>query len=114
MSRQFLFGAATHDIGKALFPAELSGSGSLHEERGTEVLKQSGIPDSLARFPRTHGSWKSTDATLEDLLVSLADKIWKGKRQDDLELILVSRISRLLSRPAWEVFVSLDTILDQE
>lgn len=106
-----LFGAATHDIGKALLPAELTGRGSTHEERGAEILTQLGIPDSLARFARTHGSWKSPDATLEDLLVSLADKIWKGARQDDLEMILVGRISRAISMPEWEVFSALDTIL---
>jgi len=29
-----LFGAATHDIGKAAFPAEITGPGSAHEEAG--------------------------------------------------------------------------------
>src|ERR1700684_4360216 len=45
-----LFGAATHDIGKTLFPAELEGPGSMHEECGAEILKKFGIPDSLTRF----------------------------------------------------------------
>lgn len=106
-----LFGAATHDIGKTLFPAELVGPGSMHEKCGAEILKKFGIPDSLARFARTHASWNSTDVTNEDLLVAIADKIWKGKRQDDLERALVYRISVVLSKPEWEVFVSLDTIL---
>ena len=106
-----LFGAATHDIGKASLPAELVGPGSKHEECGAEILKGFGISDSLARFTRTHALWKSTGATIEDLLVSLADKIWKGKRQEDLEQILVHRISLALSKPEWEVFASMDTIL---
>jgi hypothetical protein len=33
-----LFGAATHDVGKAVHPAELSGPGSAHEEAGRELL----------------------------------------------------------------------------
>ncbi|MEZ0114050.1 hypothetical protein ABH920_008084 [Catenulispora sp. EB89] len=33
-----LFGAATHDIGKALHPAELSGPGSEHEAAGRDLL----------------------------------------------------------------------------
>ena len=106
-----LFGAATHDIGKSSFPAELTGPGSMHEECGAEILKEFGIPDSLARFTRTHALWKSTDVTIEDFLVSLADKIWKGKRQEDLEQIVVHRISRALSKPEWEVFASMDTVL---
>jgi putative nucleotidyltransferase with HDIG domain len=106
-----LFGAATHDIGKTSFPAELVGPGSMHEECGAEILKKFGIPDSLARFTRTHASWKSKGVTNEDLLVAIADKIWKGNRQDDLEQALVYRISLVLSKPEWEVFASLDTIL---
>jgi hypothetical protein len=109
--RAVLFGAATHDIGKISFPAELVGPGSMHGECGAEILKGFGIPDSLARFARTHALWTSADATIEDLLVSLADKIWKGKRQEDLEQILIHRISPALSMPEWEVFASMDTIL---
>jgi HD superfamily phosphodiesterase len=101
-----LFGAATHDIGKASFPAELVGPGSMHEECGAEILKQFGIPDPLARFPRTHAVW-SEQSTIEDLLVSVADKIWRGKRQEDLERILFQRVSLQLSKPEWEVFVSM-------
>jgi hypothetical protein len=111
MSRRFCFGAATHDIRKASFPAEIVGPGSMHEECGADILKTFGIHDSLARFARTHASWKSPEVTIEDLLVSLADKIWRGKRQEDLEQILLHRISVALSKPDWEVFASLDTIL---
>jgi hypothetical protein len=106
-----LFGAATHDIGKASFPAELVGPGSLHEKQGTDILAKLGIPDSMARFSQTHASWKSPEMTIEDLLVSLADKIWKGKRQEDLEEIICHRISIILSRPEWEIFASMDSIL---
>ena len=34
-----LFGAATHDVGKAVHIRELSGSGSAHEEAGRELLQ---------------------------------------------------------------------------
>lgn len=43
--------------------------------------------------------------------MSLADKIWKATRQEDLEQMLVSRISLALCRPEWEVFAAIDTIL---
>ena len=98
-------------IGKARFPNELTGPGSLHEECGVEMLSNAGVPSSLARFALTHSSWASPTTTIEDLSVSVADKIWRGKRQEDLERILINRLSLALSKPEWEVFASMDNIL---
>lgn len=50
-------------------------------------------------------------ATIEDQLVSLADKIWKGRRQDDLEQLIVARIAAVTGDEAWNIFMSLDEIL---
>lgn len=80
-----LFGAATHDIGKVVHVAELAGPGSAHEAAGEELLLRYGVPAHLARFASSHGSWTSPDVSLDDLLVSLADQIWKGARVPDLE-----------------------------
>jgi hypothetical protein len=104
-----LFGAATHDIGKILHPAELSGPGSLHEAAGYSLLLSQGIEEASARFARTHGSWDAADVTLEDLLVSLADKVWKGKRVPELE----QRVATRLGGPAWETFLALDDELER-
>ncbi|WP_416969014.1 HD domain-containing protein [Streptomyces sp. 4F14] len=106
-----LFGAATHDIGKAVHPAELSGPGSLHEEAGRELLLARRVPAGLARFAGTHAAWQSPEAGPEDLLVSLADKIWKNKRVTDLEDLVVAELSRACGRPVWEVFLRLDETL---
>ncbi|MET8978363.1 HD domain-containing protein [Streptomyces sp. NPDC004539] len=106
-----LFGAATHDIGKALHPAELSGPGSQHEEAGRELLLARQVPAELARFAGTHASWQSPEADAEDLLVSLADKIWKNKRVPDLEDLVVAELSRACGRPLWQVFMELDETL---
>jgi len=70
-----LFGAATHDVGKAAHVRELSGPGSAHEEAGRELLEAHGTAPELARFAATHASWALPDIGLEDLLVSVADKI---------------------------------------
>ncbi|MCR6490318.1 HD domain-containing protein [Amycolatopsis sp. OK19-0408] len=104
-----LFGAATHDIGKVLHPAELSGPGSAHEAAGYALLVSHGVPPELARFARTHGSWSAADVTGEDLLVSLADKVWKAKRVPDLE----ERVVEWLGGPGWETFMALDDELAQ-
>lgn len=108
-----LFGAATHDIGKTTHTCELSGPGSAHEEAGRALLLGRGVSPDLARFAATHASWTQPDVVLEDLLVSLADKIWKNKRVPDLEDLIVARLSEATSQPAWEEFIALDEVLSR-
>ncbi|MFF4188549.1 HD domain-containing protein [Streptomyces sp. NPDC001691] len=106
-----LFGAATHDIGKALYPAELSGPGAQHEEAGRELLLSRGVDTALARFAGTHAAWTTEEVGMEDLLVSLADKIWKNKRVPELEDLVVARLATATGRPVWEEFLDLDRVL---
>jgi hypothetical protein len=74
-----LFGAAAHDIGKALYRSELSVAGSEHETVGERLLLELSIDKSLARFARSHAAWRNDDSLeLEDLFVALADHCWKG------------------------------------
>ncbi|WP_327319864.1 HD domain-containing protein [Streptomyces sp. NBC_01235] len=106
-----LFGAATHDIGKTLHPGELSGPGARHEEAGRELLLARGVRPGLARFAGTHASWTTPDVGPEDLLVSLADKVWKNKRVAELEDLVVAELSRAGGRPVWQEFLDLDEFL---
>ncbi|MFI6068662.1 HD domain-containing protein [Micromonospora sp. NPDC051227] len=108
-----LFGAATHDIGKVRHPDELSGPGSAHEAAGYELLLQHGVAESSARFARDHASWHRDGIDVDDLLVSVADKVWKGKRITDLEELLVDRLAGVTGRERWSVFLDLDEILDR-
>jgi len=107
-----LFGAATHDIGKALHPGELTAPGNKHELAGTALLRNLGLSNELARFARTHAAW-STDKTLalEDYLVALADTCWKGKRVAELDDLVATRIAATINKERWEVFLMLDDIL---
>ncbi|TWP44994.1 HD domain-containing protein [Lentzea tibetensis] len=107
-----LFGAATHDIGKVEHPAELSGPGSAHEQAGCDLLLARGVEERFARYARTHGSW-SADLPLEDLLVTLADKVWKAKRVADLEQLVTDRLAVASGQEPWEVFLALDDVLDR-
>jgi hypothetical protein len=102
-----LFGAATHDIGKIEHVAELSGPGHRHEEAGRDLLLRYGVPAHLARFAGSHGSWGAPGITLDELLVSLADKVWKGARVRDLE----ERVGGHLGGAPWEAFLTLDDLL---
>jgi hypothetical protein len=66
------------------------------------------VEPRLARFAGTHGSWTAEGIELEDLLVSLADKVWKAKRVDDLEQLVVDRLVAESGQERWEAFLELD------
>ena len=105
-------GAALHDVGKLTYPSELVSDGDYHEQAGYDLLVKAGIDPDIAKFAVTHsGRTSETGLRLEDILVALADKCWRGKRDRTLEDMLCRRISTDLSRPSWEVFSELDTIL---
>lgn len=106
-----LFGAATHDIGKAVHVAELSGPGARHEEAGRELLLNCGVEPGLARFAGTHAAWTAPGIGVADLLVSLADKVWKDKRVPELEDLVVGRLAGVDGREGWEWFLELDEVL---
>ncbi|BAJ29678.1 MULTISPECIES: HD domain-containing protein [Kitasatospora] len=102
-----LFGAATHDIGKVRHRSELSGPGSAHEPTGRELLLAAGVPPELARFAAGHADWGPSSPP-EDLLVSLADKIWKDRRVPELEDLLVDALARAGGGERWSWFLALD------
>lgn len=106
-----LFGAATHDIGKTIYTNELSGAGHKHEQAGLQLLLSVGVSEEKSKFTASHSSW-SESSTLEELLVSLADKIWKGSRIQDLEDLLIERISTETKTERWKTFSLLDSIID--
>ncbi|MES9538455.1 HDIG domain-containing metalloprotein [Actinomadura sp. NPDC000600] len=108
-----LFGAATHDIGKVLHPAELSGPGAEHERAGHALLRERGVEERLARFARTHASWDGLGVGIDDLLVSLADKVWKAKRVPDLEQRVVEALAAASGAEEWQVFMDLDDVCDR-
>lgn len=107
------YGAATHDIGKVLHTDELSGPGAAHEPAGYALLRSRNVPEQLARFARTHADWARPDIRLEDLLVSLADNVWKAKRVAGLEDRVVAQLTATTGEAAWQGFMDLDDVLTQ-
>ena len=108
-----LFGAATHDIGKALHLDELYQPGTKHEIDGRRLLVNHGVEGRLARFAETHSTWnRDNNCTLEDLLVALADKCWKGVRSEKLEDMVCQRILAQVQAERWEVFAALDAAIN--
>lgn len=106
-----LLGAATHDVGKVVYPNELTGPGTQHEEIGPQLLRERGFPEVHARFARTHAQWnRAASVQLEDVLVAFADTIWKGKRDTTLEQEITQQIAKRCQEEHWEVYMKLDTI----
>ena len=87
--------------------------GHSHEEAGQSLLIQHGVKPELARFCVTHAAWNAPERSLEDLLVALADKLWKGKREGDLEARVMDVLAKNTRREPWEVFDQLDAICEQ-
>lgn len=107
-----LFGAATHDLGKTLHPTELGASGKKHQVDGPGLLVAKGVEPLLARFALTHSQWDES-MPIEDFVVALADKVWKGKRLPDLEAVLARSIAVQNGVPEWQVFSQLEEILGE-
>lgn len=107
------FGAMTHDIGKVILQEEIYAPGKEHEQAGKDLLIQHGYSEEQSRFAYTHGNWKNETVRFEDLLVALADKIWKGKRVAELEEKVCALISNQLELDYWEVYQTLEPILDE-
>lgn len=105
-----LFGAASHDIGKSVYINELSEEGHKHEREGFRLLRSLGFSEEKSQFAASHALW-SESSTLEELAVSLTDKIWKGSRVPELEDLAVIKIATVTNRERWKVFRSLDTII---
>ena len=105
-----LLGAAIHDLGKVLHPEEIQGPGHLHEINGPGLLEQHGLEASLARFARTHGEWEGEG--IEDLLVALADMVWKGHRHDALEQAICRAITAHSGVSDWQAWSVIDELAE--
>ena len=101
-------GTALHDVGKIIHLDELISKGNKHEADGESLLIANGIEPNLARCCRSHAQWQAMDCSLEELLIALADKLWKGKREVELEKEIIDRLSKLTSKDYWQLFIELD------
>ncbi|MBS2020273.1 MAG: HDIG domain-containing protein [Deltaproteobacteria bacterium] len=105
-------GAMLHDVGKIAFTAELASPGNEHETAGQALLLERGIDPRVARHCVAHARWATMSPSLEELLVALADALWKGVRRQALEERVVDEIARHLGADRWEIFVSLDSTFE--
>jgi hypothetical protein len=106
-------GAVLHDAGKIHHPQELSEPGSLHEQTGQTLLLAHGVQPEIARCYASHGAWNLPGVSFEEHVVALADKLWKGKRDSALELIVIDEVAVRLETSRWDVFERLDSSFEQ-
>lgn len=109
-------GAVLHDAGKILHPIEITGGGNLHEESGQSLLLSHSVSPLVARVCLTHARWDQEilgdEVTYEELLVALADRLWKGRRDLVLEERVVAQSARRLELDVWDLFVPMDTMFE--
>jgi putative nucleotidyltransferase with HDIG domain len=106
-------GAMLHDVGKILHPDELRAKGAKHEESGQALLLEHGVARAIARICVTHAQWAVHECELEDLLVAVADALWKGVRRPELEQRVVSDVAARLKSDAWSAFMNLDPCFER-
>lgn len=106
-------GAALHDVGKIENPREFDHPGSDHEPAGEHLLLAHGVAPEVARMCLTHARWDAMPVSLEELLVALADKLWKGARKPALEQLVIDRVAAALGKARWDLFVELDTLFEE-
>jgi len=101
-------GVAIHDVGKIIHANEMTGPGSEHEPGGEEILLQQGVDPAIARCCLSHARWASMECSNEELLIALADKLWKGQRVEELELKIIDQLALLSGSERWDIFAELD------
>lgn len=106
-------GVVLHDAGKCAHPAELAAPGSLHEDEGERMLLARGVDPSLARVCRSHARWATMECSLEELVVALSDKLWKGVRVAALEEAVIDAAASRAGRDRWALFVALSEGFDR-
>ena len=105
-------GAAVHDAGKILYPAEMYAPGSLHEAAGEQLLLQHGVAPHIAHCCVSHASWQEVQTSFEERLLALADKLWKGRRESALELLVIQQAATRLECSEWDIFNQLDSVFE--
>ncbi|WP_051697385.1 hypothetical protein [Thioclava indica] len=52
-------------------------------------------------------------ASFEELLIALADTLWKGSREADLELQIIDGVAARLQADRWDLFEALDGLFEE-
>ena len=106
-------GSVLHDAGKILYWSELHGEGDAHEAAGQRLLADHDWPERVNNCAIFTDRLAGGVCGIEELLVGLADTLWKGARNAELELAVIDRVAQQLGRERWDLFVSLDSAFER-
>ena len=106
-------GVVLHDAGKIVHAREFEQPGADHEPAGEELLLAHGVSPKIARMCLSHARWDAMPVSLEELIVALADKLWKGARKPALEERVIDEVASALGKKRWSLFVTLDTLFEE-
>jgi hypothetical protein len=106
-------GVAVHDAGKIQYLEELDAPGSKHEPAGEVLLLAHGVQPEVARCCISHARWQEPGVSFEEHSVALADKLWKGRREEALELCVIDGVASKLAVGRWDVFTQLDSVFEE-
>jgi len=101
-----------HDAGKIVYPDELRDDGAEHEPAGEKLLLAQSVDPALARCCLSHARWAGMPCSLEELLVALADSLWKGKRNAVLEKQAIEAMSERVGKGFWDLYIEFDTCFE--
>lgn len=107
-----LAGATLHDVGKTRHLEELHVAGHQHEHAGQRLLLEHGVESTLARVCVSHAQWSHMDCSLEELVVALADKLWKGERVQALEERVILMAEHRAGVSSWDLYTNATSLFD--
>ena len=105
-------GAIIHDAGKIIHTKELNEKGNKHEAAGEILMLENGASPKQARICLSHAQYETMSVTLEEQIVALSDKLWKGKRVEELELSIIDTVASNIGIDRWDIYSELDSTFE--
>ena len=78
------------------------------DDAGQALAPKHGVQPEVANCCVSHAVWRNPDVSFEERTVALADKLCNGKRDTDLEMVVIDGAAIRLGVGRWHVFARLD------
>lgn len=84
-----------------------------HEQAGKNLMLEHGVQLAIAQSCVSPASWQAEGVSFEELTVALADKLWKGKCESELEMLVIDQATQRTQKDRWDLFTQLDTLFEE-
>ena len=75
-------------------------------------MLENGASPKQARICLSHAQYETMSVTLEEQIVALSDKLWKGKRVEELELSVIDTVASNIGIDRWDIYSELDSTFE--